>query len=258
MYPRQITDTKLYGLIGHPLEHSFSQRFFTDKFAQEHLEDHKYLNFEIDTLDALPALIKSNRNLVGLNVTSPYKLEVIPILQHLDESAKKAGAVNVIKFKKNGQMTGYNSDYYGFMTSLKKLLNGAGDLRALVLGSGGASGAVRAVLSDMQIPYATISRQSKTDPNLGEVITYTDLTAEIVQEHQLIINSTPVGMFPDTEAFPPIPYFGAGTSHYFYDLVYNPGVTRFLQIASLKTKNYMNGMEMLRLQAEKSWDIWQQ
>lgn len=258
MYPRKVKDIKLYGLIGFPLEHSYSKRYFNDKFDREFIADCEYRNFEMPTVESLPGLIKSMPNLLGFNVTIPHKFEVIPLLNELDHSARKIGAVNVVKIKDSGLMVGYNSDYYGFKASLKKLLNNDYDLRAMVLGSGGASNAVRAVLTDMGIPFTTISRDMKKREDLGEVITYDDVTADIVKEHRLIINSTPVGMFPNTEVFPNLPYYGAGKQHYFYDLVYNPAVTRFLQIASLKTKHFANGMEMLELQAEKSWEIWQQ
>ena len=237
-----------YGLIGKTLKHSFSQQYFADKFSRERIDNAQYGLFEIDSIDNLPRLVEE-KNLKGINVTIPFKLDVIPLLSSLDETAQKVGAVNVIKIGK--QWIGYNSDYFGFKKSLidwSPLTN----QKALILGSGGASMAVKAVLNDLSIDHLIVSR-SKGDINY-EVINESDL----LKEYHLVINCTPLGTFPNVDAIPPLNYDLVGNDHYFYDLVYNPEVTSFMRKASEKGAIVKNGLEMLELQAEKSWEIWNQ
>jgi shikimate dehydrogenase len=242
---------RLFGLIGFPLGHSFSKKYFTDKFAKENIKECLYEKFEIESITQLPTLIKNNPGLEGLNVTIPHKQNVIPFLNKKDKSAEKVGAVNVLKISKEGEITGYNSDYYGFKTSLEKWLPKYSQFRALVLGSGGASKAVIATLDDMKIPFLLVSRQEK-----DKAITYEEITEEILQSHHLLINTTPLGMSPETETFPPISYNLLTEKHYLYDLVYNPEETAFMLKGKAAGAKVKNGLEMLILQAEKSWEIW--
>lgn len=241
-----------FGLIGYPLSHSFSKKFFSDKFEQEGITNCRYDVFEIDTIQkvhdvfALPGL-------VGFNVTIPYKTEIMAFLQQLDSSAKKVGAVNVVKIEKDGSRTGYNSDYYGFRTSLEKWFPLRHASGALVLGIGGAAKAVIAVFDDLGISYLKVSR----DGTKGD-LTYDDLENEpnILNEYPLIINTTPLGMAPKTDALPSLRYDALGPQNYLYDLIYNPPETAFLKAGALHSAHTKNGHEMLILQAEKSWEIW--
>lgn len=241
-----------FGLIGYPLSHSFSGSYFAKKFETEKITDAKYDLFPLKSIDELPGLLSKQPNLKGLNVTIPYKQEVKQYLSDLDDSAQKVGAVNVIKITKN-QLIGYNSDYYGFKSSL---LNWTGrsfanTVKALILGSGGAAKAVIAVFKDLEIPYLMISR----DHDKGD-LTYQDLNKSTLQEHKLIINTTPLGMAPNTNKQPSIPYHLLGPDHYLYDLIYNPEETLFLKSGKNSGTEVKNGLEMLYLQAEKSWEIW--
>jgi len=247
---------RILGLIGYPLSHSFSQGYFKEKFKTEGIQDVIYENFEIKSIDDLPALLRSYPNLCGLNVTIPYKEDVKQYLHELDYSAQKVGAVNVIKILPDQRRIGYNSDYYGFRTSLESWLAGKfSSVKALVLGTGGASKAIRIVLEDCNVPYKTVSRnKERGDYTYYEVIEKKD----IIENYTLIINTTPLGMYPHMNAAPQLPYERLNEKYYLYDLIYNPDETLFLQKgreAGAKTKN---GMEMLILQAEKSWDIWNQ
>lgn len=244
--------SNLYGLIGEKLEHSFSKEYFITKFRQENIADSDYRLFELTSISELPGLLKNNPTLKGLNVTIPYKRQVIPFLHDLDDSAQKVGAVNVLKPTSNGLM-GYNSDYYGFHESLKNWIgpNMVEHTQALVLGTGGAAQAVCAVLDDLNISKHSVSRKSG-----DEYYDYDGLTEEIMMESKLIINTTPVGMYPDVDDRPSIPYQYLTESHWLFDLVYNPELTSFLQIGREYGANIKNGLEMLQLQAEKSWKIW--
>jgi shikimate dehydrogenase len=250
---------RLFGLIGYPLSHSFSRKYFTEKFGKEAITDASYELFELPDLKALPALLKQNPELRGLNVTIPHKLNVIPYLDRLDDAAARIGAVNVVKVHPDGRTTGFNSDYFGFQNSLTdwyRQLHGDGGLpklktqKALILGSGGASKAVQTALSDMAIPYQIVSRQAES--GLG----YEQLTEQLVAEHQLIINTTPLGMSPHTDSFPPLPYHWLGSGHHLYDLVYNPTETRFMNFGKAQGARVLGGLPMLYAQAEKSWEIW--
>jgi shikimate dehydrogenase len=241
----------IYGLIGYPLSHSFSKKYFTEKFAQMGIADNNaYELFELPDIQTFPQLIESQPNLKGLNVTIPHKQAVMPFLDGLDASAEKVGAVNVIKIGEGDKLIGYNSDYYGFKTSLEEFIPANTSLKALVLGNGGAAKAVIAALSDLSIPYKIVSRTKSADA-LG----YEDLAAEI-GNYQLIINSSPVGTYPKADICPDIPYEQLTANHYLYDLVYNPVQTLFLQKGEEQGAKTHNGLKMLHLQAEKAWEIW--
>jgi shikimate dehydrogenase len=244
-----------YGLIGFPLTHSFSQRYFTDKFIREGISDSQYSLFEMPDITALPALLQTP-GLRGINVTIPHKQAVLPYLDRLDASAEKVGAVNVIRLHDDGSRVGYNSDYYGFKQSLEDWLTALNrpmaGLRALVLGSGGASKAVTAALTDLDIPYQSVSR-SKT----ASTVTY-DEVSSLMADHALLINCSPVGTFPHTDEAPAIPYDQLTSQHLLYDLVYNPAETRFMKQGAERGAATHNGLRMLELQAEKAWSIWQQ
>jgi len=241
----------VYGLIGEKLSHSFSKKYFEQKFEALKLADHYYKLFELATIDQVKNVVK-HEGLKGFNVTVPYKEAIIPWLDQLDSSAKKVGAVNVVKVLKD-MAVGYNSDYFGFKHSLQNWLSPNNKYQALVLGAGGASKAVTAALHDLNIPFAIISRNE-----LKGDLTYDQLMGnqEFMSTHNLIINSTPVGMHPNIQNAPRIPYEMISDGHYLYDLVYNPELTEFLKRGQQRGAVIKNGLEMLHLQAEKSWEIW--
>ncbi|EMR02831.1 shikimate dehydrogenase family protein [Cesiribacter andamanensis] len=243
-----------FGLIGYPLGHSFSRTYFTEKFGREGIADAAYALYPISSLDQLPALLQAQPSLAGLNVTIPYKEKVIPYLDQLHESARKVGAVNVIRIEK-GVLTGYNSDYFGFKQSLLEWMGqeALAGKKALVLGTGGASKAVCAALTDLQIPYRLVSRQPAS-----QQLSYAQLhqQPELLQEYRLIINTTPLGMHPQPMAAPDLPYHVIGSGHYLYDLVYNPAQTVFMQAGSQRGAATKGGLQMLQLQAERAWEIW--
>lgn len=245
---------KTYGLIGYPLGHSFSRRFFTQKFTREK-KDEQYLNFEISPIGGVLDIIQGNLGLAGLNVTIPYKTQIIPFLDELDETARNIGAVNTIKIERRDNnriyLKGYNTDVFGFEESLKPLL-AAWHTKALVLGSGGASKAVLYVLNKLGIETATVSRK----PQNPEDFTYERLSPEVMSEYTLIVNTTPLGTYPDTGSYPEIPYEYISVNHLLYDLVYNPPVTEFMKRGLQKNATVKNGYEMLELQALKSYEIW--
>ncbi len=246
---------KLYGLIGHPVSHSFSQKYFTDKFEKEGITDCRYELFDLPDINALPELIQRYPELKGLNVTIPHKLAVLPYLANVDESARRIGAVNVIKITNEG-LVGYNSDYYGFKQSL---LNQLGEARphALILGTGGASQAVKVALQDLNISYQWVSR-SHQEVDGQVTFTYDTLDAPMLASFRLIINTTPLGTSPKTEVCPQLPYEALTPSHFLHDLVYNPSETLFMRKGKQQGADVKNGLEMLVLQAEKSWEIWNQ
>ncbi|RSK46131.1 shikimate dehydrogenase family protein [Hymenobacter perfusus] len=242
-----------FGLLGRSLKHSFSQTYFTQKFHNLDLSDYQYELFELATMDELPALLAGRPGLRGLNVTIPYKEQVWPYLNEVAPSAARVGAVNVVEFRPDGRLIGHNTDYIGFRDSLRGFVPAAElpQLRALVLGSGGASKAVEVALKDLGIGYWVVSRNP-----LGAGLTYDELTPRLLQEHRLIINTTPLGTFPAVEECPPIPYEALTSQHYLYDLIYNPRETEFMQRGQARGAHTKNGFEMLCLQAEAAWKIW--
>lgn len=244
-----------YGLIGYPLGHSFSYTFFNQKFESEDIQA-RYLNFEIDDISRLTDILAEYPDLVGLNVTLPYKQKVIPFLDEIDDKARVIGAVNVIKVshKPNGEISlkGFNSDVIGFTDSLRPLLTSVRN-KALILGSGGASKAVRQAFIDLGIDAKVVSRVQRPD---SYAITYDDLTPEIMSEHKIIVNTTPLGMYPHSDECPDIPYDLLSSEHLCYDLIYNPEETLFMRKASEQGAQVKNGLEMLLLQAFASWDMW--
>ena len=242
-----------YGLIGRKLGHSFSQTYFTQKFSQLHLDQHRYELFELDSPAALPALIAAHPELRGLNVTVPYKELIWTYLDEVAPSAQRVGAVNVIEFRTDGRLVGHNTDYIGFRESVRRFFPLRGEVaRALVLGTGGAAKAVEVGLRELGISYWLVSR----DP-LRDGLTYDDLTPELLAGHPLIINATPLGTYPDIEQCPPLPYSAIGEAHYLYDLIYNPTETLFLRRGREAGAQIKNGFEMLCLQAEEAWAIWE-
>ena len=241
---------KTFGLIGEKLIHSFSKGYFENKFIKEGIEDCEYSQFELATIQEFPSLINSIPQFGGLNVTIPYKEAVITYLDDLDESAKRVGAVNVIH-RAGGKLIGYNTDYLGFQQSLSGWLDSQIH-SALVLGSGGAAKAVVVALNDMGIASKIVSRSGKSD------LTYDDLREKesIISNHHLIVNTTPLGTFPNIEAKPDINYAAMTSEHYLYDLVYNPEETAFMTAGIKNGAHVKNGLSMLINQAELSWQIW--
>ena len=240
-----------FGLIGRTLSHSFSQTYFTQKFYSLGLTDHQYELFELASINELPELLAAHPDLVGLNVTVPYKESVMVYLDELAPSATRVGAVNVVERTPDGRLRGHNTDYLGFRESLRKFFPTSPEARALVLGTGGASKAVTTALQDLSVPYWLVSR----DP-LAHGLTYADLTPQLMAAHPLIINATPLGTFPRTDECPPLPYAALTEQHYLHDLVYNPAETLFMQKGKEAGAQVKNGFEMLCLQAEAAWDIW--
>ena len=238
-----------FGLVGRNISYSFSRGYFKKKFNDLGLTKHSYENFDLQEITEFPAIFKSDTNIKGLNVTIPYKEEVIPYLDRLDASADKIDAVNTIKVDANG-LTGYNTDAVGFQKSLEPLLK-KHHQKALILGTGGASKAIAFVLEKLDIDFSFVSRSGK---NKG--FTYEQLDENIIREHTLIINCSPVGTFPNIEEKPDLPYQGISDSHILYDLIYNPEETAFLKEGKKRGAMVSNGLRMLELQAEKAWEIW--
>ena len=240
---------KQYGLIGKKLGHSFSQKYFTEKFEAEGIEGCEYSLFELGHIEEVKDLLQKP-NLAGLNVTIPYKQEVIPYLDELDETAQAVGAVNVIKPLGHNKWKGFNSDCLGFRDSLLPWLPNSYP-KALVLGTGGASKAVCYVLEEAGIDYKVVSR----NPEEGQ-LSYAELTKTHAEEYKLWINTTPLGMFPKVEAKPDLPYEALGEENYLYDLVYNPDITAFMHEGADRGAKVQNGLPMLHGQAEAAWAIW--
>lgn len=258
---------KLFGLIGYPLSHSFSKKFFTEKFETEKIEGHSYELYPLEHIKDFESLLDKNPNLCGINVTVPHKKNVIPYLDWISHDARAIGAVNCIRVTSesplqaalegeigvtghNFKLEGYNTDIYGFEGSLKPLLT-ASHKKALILGNGGAASAVKYVLDKLGIEYQSVTRKSEEG-----CILFGDITPEIVAEHKLIINTTPLGTAPKIDECPPIPYEAITPEHLLYDLVYNPEQTLFLTKGLEKGATIKNGYQMLVLQAEQSWEIW--
>lgn len=247
---------KMYGLIGFPLQHSFSSKFFNEKFQQEGI-DAEYVNFEIEHIFELRNTLVFNPHLKGLNVTIPHKEAVMPFLDDISPEAKEIGAVNTIKIERSFgntygyKLKGYNTDYVGFKNSIEPLIHPDIHKQALVLGTGGASKAVCKALDDLGIVWTYVSRNPREN-----ALTYDTLTPEILIANKIIINTTPLGTFPNVEASPQIPYLALTTQHLLFDLVYNPAETAFMKQGRDKGASTKNGAEMLQLQALAAWEIW--
>lgn len=245
---------RVFGIIGYPLGHSWSAKYFAEKFGRENIDDAVYKMFPLESIEDFPKLLEAEPDLVGLNVTIPYKEKVIPFLDELEGAAAQNRAVNVIRFDRSGpkiKLTGHNTDVAGFE---KSLINEGISLpqKALVLGTGGASKAVTWVLKKHGCDFLLVSRRPSGENTIG----YDYLTEELVKEHALIINTTPLGMVPDTGTCPPIPYQWLGQNHILFDLVYNPAETLFLKKGKEKGCKTVNGSGMLTGQAIKAWEIW--
>ena len=241
-----------YGLIGYPLGHSFSVNYFNQKFADEGINA-KYINFEIPTVDQIIEVVSANPELKGLNVTIPYKERVIEFLDQLSPEARAIGAVNVIRVTHEGgkiRMKGFNSDVIGFTQSIEPMLENY-HKKALVLGTGGASKAICYGLKSLGLETVCVSRYERP-----ETICYKDITPEVVKEYNVIVNCTPLGMFPKTEHCPQLPYEALDEKNILYDLVYNPDVTLFMKKGAERGAQVKNGLEMLLLQAFVSWEMW--
>ena len=238
---------RTFGLIGFPLKHSFSPGYFKSKFQLEGILNSEYRLFPLSNIDEIVDLVEEKQPL-GLNVTIPYKEQVIPYIDNLSPDAKMIGAVNTIKFRAD-RSEGYNTDTYGFEVSLKAFYGKNKPKNALILGTGGASKAVQFVLEELDIMYHNVSRRQG-------YFGYEDLDEGIIKAHQLIINTTPLGMNPNNEMCPKIPYQYLTKDHLLYDLVYNPEKTQFMKLGEAQGSKVKNGLEMLHLQAEKSWEIW--
>jgi shikimate dehydrogenase len=240
-----------FGLIGHPLTHSFSKKFFTEKFEKERIEGCSYELFDIPNAFELDEILNADPEIEGINVTIPHKEDVIALMDDLEEACEEIGAVNCIHIQ-DGIRTGYNTDYIGFKNSLSPWL-GEMKVKALILGTGGASKAIKQALYDLDIDFLNVSRSEDEDQ-----ITYADLASdpEIMKKHHLIVNTTPLGTFPNEAGIPAIPLEQFTAGHFVYDLVYNPPVTALMQACLDKGGKAKNGHEMLILQAEASWEIW--
>jgi len=243
---------KKFGLIGMTVSHSFSKSFFDEKFFREGLRDYHYDLYELKEIKDLKKLLGDNPELCGLNVTIPYKEQVIQLLSDVDATAKKIGAVNVIKIK-DGVLRGFNTDSDAFLESVEKWFPNEVGSKALVLGTGGSSKAVQEALKKLNIPFQVVSRTKSPG-----TITYQDLekNGDVISKSNLIINTTPLGMSPNNNAMPPLDFELITPQHYVYDLIYNPARTMFLQKAEMRNATIKNGLEMLHIQAEKSWAIW--
>jgi shikimate dehydrogenase len=240
---------RLFGLIGYPLSHSFSKKYFTEKFEKENLIDCRYENFSIESIENLSDILKQNPDLQGLNVTIPYKEQVIPFLQEATDFVKKAGACNCIKIRE-GKLYGFNTDVIGIEKSIKGFIN-PDCKKALILGTGGAAKAVAFVLEKLGFTYQFVSRKASKN-----VYGYSELTDSIIASNFVIINTTPLGMYPAVNAAPSINYNAITNNHFLFDLIYNPKKTMFLEQGEKRGAATKNGYEMLLLQAEESWKIW--
>lgn len=242
---------KLYGLIGYPLGHSFSKQYFTEKFARESLTDCIFEAFPISSIDEFPSLLKDNPELKALCVTIPYKEQVLKYIDVLSEEVKEIGAANSIKIE-NGKLTAYNTDIAGFKISFEEKLQ-PHHKKALVLGTGGAAKAVQYVLRQMKMAYMVVTRNTNDQPGH---ISYDAVDAAMIKEYSVIINCTPVGMWPKENEAPQLPYHLLSAANYLYDLVYKPAKTKFLQLGEERGAVIKNGYDMLIIQAEESWRIW--
>lgn len=245
---------RLFGLIGNPLSHSFSAKYFAKKFEMENISDAGYRLFPLKDISEVTSLIETHTDLQGFNITIPYKLAILPYLNHMTNAAKSVGAVNCVKIERSASgliLTGHNTDVYGFRESLLPLLKPYHS-KALVLGTGGAAKAVCYTLNELGIDYTLVSRSG----NDALTLNYSQLSEKIFNDNLLIINTSPVGTYPDADKCPDIPYQFLSKRHLLFDLIYNPAETKFLRLAREAGANTLNGSKMLELQAEKSWEIW--
>lgn len=242
-----------FGLIGFHLTHSFSPAYFAEKFKKENITDAVYELFELTDISQFPELLRNHPDLRGLNVTIPYKEAVIPFLDETDQTAGEIGSVNTIVIS-GGKTIGYNTDLSGIAETLKPHLEWY-MVNALILGTGGSAKTVKYFLEKIGMETLSVSRHPRNEKGR---VGYEELTSELIQKHKLIINCTPVGMFPHTDTFPPIPYEGISDMHVLFDLVYNPPITRFLKEGEIRGATVLNGSKMLRVQAEASWALWNQ
>ena len=242
---------KRYGLIGRNIAYSFSRGYFKQKFETENLEKCTYENFDLNEIQELNKIL-IKKNIYGLNVTTPFKREVVPFLDRLSPTAEKMNAVNTIKFHKDGTISGHNTDVYGFQKSLLEIIS-TPPKKALILGTGGASSAVAFVMKKLNIEFTYISRSAGAN-----AIEYNKVDEKVMNEHHLIINASPQGTFPDIHLAPQLPYAFLTNDHVLFDLIYNPPETRFLQEGKKRGCKTLNGQKMLEYQAEKSWQIWNQ
>lgn len=241
----------LFGLVGKNIDYSFSRAYFSKKFETLNLNTHAYINFDLNTIDAFNDIFKNSSNIQGLNVTIPYKESVLQHLDSIDKKALKIGAVNTIKVSKNGKLTGYNTDWYGFKKALKPYLKKQ-HKNALILGTGGASKAIAYALKKLGIKFNYVSRSVSNKAKFS----YKTLSEKDIKKHTLIINSTPLGTFPDIDIAPDISYQAIGKNHLVFDLIYNPIETKFLKLSKSQGATTLNGLPMLEYQAEKAWQIW--
>ncbi len=239
-----------FGLIGETLKHSFSANYFAEKFEREVITDCSYELFELPSIEHITELISSTPELCGFNITIPYKQQIIPYLDSIDIEAERIGAINCVRIV-DGKLHGYNTDIVGLRESIKRLLGNQVVDRALILGTGGASQAVQYLLGEMSIEFELVSR----DPHKATV-TYDSISPELVSQSKLIINTTPLGTYPNVESAPSLPYAYVSPSHYMFDLVYNPPLTQFLSYGEQRGAHTLNGAVMLLEQAEESWRIW--
>ncbi len=252
MTENNVADGKrLFALIGFPLAHSFSERYFTNKFKEEGIDDAIFKSFSFEDINYITTLIENHPNLKGFAITIPHKKVILPFLHQTTDEVKTMGACNCVRID-NGRLTGYNTDVVGFEKSfIKKLLSH--HTKALILGSGGAAAAVEFVLRKLNIDYRFVSRNKSIE---ADNLTYNELTPEILKEYTVIINTTPLGTFPNVDAAADIPYLLLTPKHYLFDLVYNPAETKFLRLGKEQGAAIENGYEMLELQAEENWKIW--
>ncbi len=243
-----------FGILGYPLGHSFSKKYFTDKFKKDGINA-DFLNFELPLINEFPQVLDQHKDLKGFCVTIPYKQDVIQFLDEIDPLAKRIGAVNsvqIIRENDKTKLVGYNTDIHGFMESLRPFLKGAKP-KALILGTGGVSKAVATGLEELQIPCTFVSRTAGENK-----LSYEMLTSEIMEDYHLIVNCTPLGTFPKDDACPNIPYELLTENHFLYDVVYNPAETLFMKKGVEQGAKTLNGLQMLHLQAERNWEIWNQ
>ncbi len=244
---------RVFGLAGYPLTHSFSPKLFEDIFEREKISDCAYSLFPCPIVEDIFSLIKGNKDLCGINITIPHKKSILPFLDEVDETAKQIGAVNTVTIKREGDHTllkGFNSDIIGFEKAIKPFLK-TWHSDALIFGTGGASVAASFVLKKLGINWLEVSR----NPVLQNQINYVDVNVGLLQKYTLLVNATPVGMFPNTNSYLPISFDGLSEKHLFFDMVYNPEMTFNMELAHAQGATVVNGMEMLRLQAEEAWRI---